>query len=293
MNKCSNQSVIAPLTPIQTTRPFEIVTTDIMGPLEITAQNNKYILVVCDHFTKWVELFAIKSLSAEEAADKLMQVIYRHSAPEAILSDQGTNFQSNLLSELWELLDKHKLRNTPYHPQCDGLTERFNRTLQPMIAAYLNERKDDWDDKLAALQFAYNTSVHATTNCSPFELVYGRIPKLPIDLIFDNLRLHTELELTQEEYSKQVQRTLTDSFKIVTATTNNKVMKSKLNYDRKVRTVNYQVNEQVWLNNKMNNANKKFSAKWIGPYIVINKMDRIAEDCISKHWGLHRDASTL
>jgi hypothetical protein len=70
-------------------------------------------------------------------------------------------------------------------------------------------------------------------------------------------------------------------------------MKSKLNYDRKVRTVNYQVNEQVWLNNKMNNANKKFSAKWIGPYIVINKMDRIAEDCISKHWGLHRDASTL
>ena len=293
MNKCSNQSVIAPLTPIQTTRPFEIVTTDIMGPLEITAQNNKYILVVCDHFTKWVELFAIKSLSAEEAADKLMQVIYRHSAPEAILSDQGTNFQSNLLSELWELLDKHKLRTTPYHPQCDGLTERFNRTLQPMIAAYLNERKDDWDDKLAALQFAYNTSVHATTNCSPFELVYGRIPKLPIDLIFDNLRLHTELELTQEEYSKQVQRTLTDSFKIVTATTNNKVMKSKLNYDRKVRTVNYQVNEQVWLNNKMNNANKKFSAKWIGPYIVINKMDRIAEDCISKHWGLHRDASTL
>jgi transposase InsO family protein len=192
MNKCSNQSVIAPLTPIQTTRPFEIITTDIMGPLEVTAQDNKYILVVCDHFTKWVELFAIKSLSAEEAADKLMQVIYRHSAPEAILSDQGTNFQSNLLSELWELLDVHKLRTTPYHPQCDGLTERFNRTLQPMIAAYLNERKDDWDDKLAALQFAYNTSVHATTNCSPFELVYGRIPKLPIDLIFDNLQLHTE-----------------------------------------------------------------------------------------------------
>ena len=82
-------------------------------------------------------------MTAEEVAKKLMNVICRHEAPEAILSDQGSNFQSELISELWELLDVHKLRTTPYHPECDGLSERFNRTLISMISSFVNEKHDN------------------------------------------------------------------------------------------------------------------------------------------------------
>lgn len=78
----------AELTPLRPTRPLELITTDIMGPLPITKKRNRYILVVVDHFTKYVEIFALKTLEASEVADKLVEFICRHSVPDAILSDQ-------------------------------------------------------------------------------------------------------------------------------------------------------------------------------------------------------------
>ena len=128
---------------------------------------NKYIVVVVDLFTKYVELKALKSLKAEEAANKLLETMYRHGVPQKILSDQGTNFQADLLNTIWELLDVHKMRTKPYHPEGDGETERFNRTLHPMLLAHANEDKDNWDDQLQQLAFAYNTSIHATTGYTP------------------------------------------------------------------------------------------------------------------------------
>ena len=107
--------------------------------------------------------------------------------PKKILSDQGRNFQADLLNAVWELLDVHKLRTTPYHPECDGETERFNRTLHPMLLALVKDDKDDWDQHLQQLAFAYNTAVHATTGYTPFELVYGRKAKLPIDIFQQNI----------------------------------------------------------------------------------------------------------
>ena len=82
------------------------------------------------------------------------------------------------MSELLELLDIHRTKTTPYNPQCDGLTERYNRTIKSMLAVYVNENESgtNWDPMLHYLQFALNTSVQKTATCTPFELVYGRIP---------------------------------------------------------------------------------------------------------------------
>ncbi len=88
----------------------------------------------------------METQTAEEIAKRLMLVFYRFGIPETILSDQGTNFQSILLAELYELLDVHKVRTSPYHPQTDGITERFNRTLQAMLSCYVQENQKDWDD---------------------------------------------------------------------------------------------------------------------------------------------------
>lgn len=155
----------AELTPLRPTKPMELVTTDIMGPLPITKKRNRYVLVIVDHFTKYVEIFAIKTLEATEVADKLVEYICRHSVPDAIQSDQGTNFQAEIIEELCLLLDIHKVRTTPFHPEGDGISERFIRTLKTMMAHYTNREKSDWDAELGLLQFAYNTATHSTTKC--------------------------------------------------------------------------------------------------------------------------------
>lgn len=175
----------ASLQPLLPTRPFELVTTDIMGPITKTKSGNLYVLVAIDHFTKWVELFPLSEISAKTVANRLMSMFLRHGIPETLLSDQGTNYQSELMAEFCELLDIHKVRTSPYHPQCDGITERFNRSLQAMLTSYVNEKQDNWDELLPNLAFAYNTAVHSATKMFPFQLLYGRIPKVPSDLIFE------------------------------------------------------------------------------------------------------------
>ena len=168
----------------------------------------------------------MESITAAELAKRLMLVFYRHGIPDTILSDQGTNNQAALLAELYELLDIHKVKTSPYHPQCDVLTERFNRTLQAMLTSNIDENKKNWDELLPTLAFAYNMAVNATTKMTPFELVYGRTPKVHLDLIYPQLKL--ELFLSKEGYANQVQSALHSAFKLVIKNRNLSMDKNKL-----------------------------------------------------------------
>jgi transposase InsO family protein len=134
-------------------------------------KGNNYIMVIIDHFTRWMELYALKRMEAIEVAEKSLEFTCRHGSLLKILSDQGTNYQSELLNELYEILDIEKLRTTPYHPECDGLSERSNRTNEMALTMLVNEGMDNWDELLPQIQLAYNSSVNKTTNCSPFELM--------------------------------------------------------------------------------------------------------------------------
>jgi len=176
------------MTPIVSSRPLEIITADITGPLPRSSLQNKYALVVVDHFTKWVEIFPLRTQEATEVAKRLMKVVCRFGIPDQILTDQGTNFQAELLEEIWNLLDVHKTRTTPYHPQCDGQSERFMRTIKEMITSYVSENQRDWDAKLEILTFAYNTATHEGTKHSPYYLMFGQKPKVPLDLISPTIR---------------------------------------------------------------------------------------------------------
>ena len=194
------------LMPLAPTRTLVLITMDMAGPLPTTKRGNKYILVICDHFTKFVQAYALRGMTAEEVAEDAIKYCLIFGIPEAVLTDRGTNFTSQLIESLWERLDVHTLRTTAYHPQADGITERFNRTIKVMLAQFVDQHgQDDWDLKLDKLTFAYNTAVHATTKFSPFELMFGRIPKLPIDLVYDQtdsneLRDKIEVEWITSEY---------------------------------------------------------------------------------------------
>jgi hypothetical protein len=145
-----------------------------------------------------------------------------------------------------------------------------------MISAFVNEKHDNWDKLLPSLAFAYNTAVHGTTKCTPFEIIYGRKPKVPIDLICQDKKV--ELFLTPENYAVTVQKQLQDAFKAVNENRKVEMDYAKLNHDRKVRAANFELNDLVWIldPSKSPGKSKKLKKKWNGPFritAIINDVD--------------------
>ena len=168
---------------IEAKAPFNTIAMDILGPFHESRQGNRYIIVIIDYFTKWVECFALPTQSTADIALKLVEeVICRHGSPKRILTDQGTNLDgAQLAKDIYKLLRTKKIRTSAYHPQTDGLAEKFNHTLASMLTHYVNKHQDDWDEHLNYVLFAYRTAIQESTKFSPFYLLYGRHPRLPMD----------------------------------------------------------------------------------------------------------------
>ena len=264
-----NRTALKPLKP---SRPFQIVTSDIMGPLPVSYNGNKYVLAIIDHFTKWTELFAIPDQEAKTVVLSFLHVIADHGVPDAILTDQGRNFESQLIEELCDLLDIHKIRTSPYYPECDGQTERFNRTLESMLASFVEENQRNWDELLPVVNFAYRTAVHKTTNFSPFELLYGRLPKLPCDLFLPGSVDNTIL--TPDSYGKKLKAVFESIYKEVQSTRSIRIEKFKFFHDRNVRCKSYSVGDLVWLEDSAPKPglSKKLRRKWKGPFKIIARL---------------------
>ena len=122
-------------------------------------------------------VYALPNQLANKIIKALQAFIMKFGIPNAFLSDQVKNYQSNLIAQLWELLDVKQKKTTAYHPECDGLSERLNRSVKKMIKCYINESHTDWDEHLDEIAFAYNTARHATTKYSTFFLMFGRHPR--------------------------------------------------------------------------------------------------------------------
>ena len=119
---------------IYTGEPFERVAMDIVGPLPRTERGNRYILTVVDHFTKHVEAYPLQDQEAVSMARVFLnEFVARYGVPYVIHTDQGTNFESNLIKELCKMLGIAITRTSPYHPQCDGQVERMNRTIIELL----------------------------------------------------------------------------------------------------------------------------------------------------------------
>ena len=163
-------------------RPFQLVGVDTVGPLPETAAGNKYIVVVTDYLTRWSEAVATPTCEAAEAARVLMeQVVCRHGFMESLISDNGSQYVNEVIAELCAMGRVKHITAPAYHPETNGLTERYNRTLKSMLKMYVREDQTDWDKFLPFVQFAYRTSYQESMRCSPFGMLYGREATLPLD----------------------------------------------------------------------------------------------------------------
>lgn len=171
------------LHPLPICASFERLHIDLMGPLPESPRGNKYIVVIIDAFTKWVEATAIPDKEAATIADFFVtNIISRHGVPQTVVCDNGLEF-SGEFAELCQKCYIELRHSSPNHPQTNGLVERFNKTLCLALQRSITGRNSyhDWDTHLHKVLFGYRTSGQASTKYSPFELLYGRHAVLPCE----------------------------------------------------------------------------------------------------------------
>src|SRR4051812_42873164 len=256
-----------PLHPIPVGEPFAKIGIDIVGPLPLTEKKNRYIIVATDYLTKWPEAEAVSEATGKRVAEFIYQtIICRHGCPKQLLSDRGTHFRNELVDNLLKKFEIQHLLSTPYHPQTNGLVERFNRTLCESLAK-ITEGQEDWDKHIAPVLFAYRTSKQSSTRMTPFYLVYGRNPQLPTmntdETIQGNIltRLFTlieELPQERETAKKNIQKSQE---------------KQKQRHDKKVDpTRKYRIGDKVLMYDAARDKHftGKLKPKWKGPYYIHN-----------------------
>lgn len=167
------KTVHPPLHPIEVQRPFQVVGVDIMD-LPLTKQGNRHVLVFQDHFSKWPMVYAIPDQQAHRIAQILCdKMIPMFGVPEALLSDRGTNLLSHLMKDVCRILGIKKLNTTAYHPQCNGMVERLNRTLKAMLRKHAGRFGLQWDQFLPGALWAYRNTPHESTKEKPSFLLFG------------------------------------------------------------------------------------------------------------------------
>ena len=137
-----------------------------------------------DHYTRFARAYATCDKSAKTAADKLFNdFVMRFGFPETILHDEGGEFENKLFYNLEKLSGVKDWRTTSYHPKGNVQVERFNRTLLSMLRALPEKQKTCWHDHLNKVAHAYNCTCHDSAGFPPFYLLFGRTPRLPIDIM--------------------------------------------------------------------------------------------------------------
>jgi hypothetical protein len=158
-------------------QPLDFVAIDILGPLTKTIKGHQYLLVIADRFSKLVRTIPLKTITTFTVASAFCHHwVFIYGAPRLLLSDNGTQFNSKFFQACCQILGIHQKFTTAYHPQCNGQVERFNRTILSQLRKYIGEHQNDWDLFNGALTYAYNTQVHTSTGCTPFELILSRPP---------------------------------------------------------------------------------------------------------------------
>ena len=140
-------------------------------------------MTVVDFATRYPVAVALKGIEAETVAEALVSIFCRVGVPREMLTDMGSQFTSSLMAKVSRLVSLKQLTTTPYHPQCNGLAEKFNGSLKQMLKRMCSERLRDWDKYIDAVLFAYRDTPQQSVGLSPFELVHGRTERGPMTIL--------------------------------------------------------------------------------------------------------------
>ena len=211
----------------------------------------------------------LRSIDAEHIAEELIKVFARVGVPWEILTDQGSNFTSKLLAELYRLLHIHAILNSLYHPQTDGLVERFNQMLKSMLRKMVDSEGKDWDKYLPYLLFAYREVPQVSTGFSPFELLYRRDIRGPLDVLRESWESKGSSDVSVIEHVVAMKEKRSQMTEIVHENLTKAQAKQKMWYDKNVQLREFKAGDLVLV--LLPSSSNKLLAQWQGPYSIEKK----------------------
>ena len=253
--------------------PFEQIAIDTSGPYPESFQGNRYIITVIDLFSGWPESFATSSKSAETVAKILLEhIIPRHACPRIMISDNGTEFCNAVIDQITTFSNIKHIRTSVYHPQSNGKCERYNRVQNDMLAKLVSKSQRDWDTKLPSILSAYRTAKNETTKYSPFFLLYGRDPVLPLDSI-----LSPKYRYQGEDYVPTMLENMHSAYSHVRHNLVQSHERNKFYYDRTAKPTKIKVGDMVYFRNptEATQNTSKLSCHWKPFYRVIKTINDV------------------
>ncbi|GFY34049.1 transposon Tf2-8 polyprotein [Trichonephila clavipes] len=218
--------------------PFHRIGIDLLGRFPKSAHGNKWIIVCTDYSTRYAITKALPTAEVDEIAKFLLEeIVLRHGAPRVIITDRGAVFRSRLVSSLVDLCNIDHRFTTAYHPQTNGLTERFNKTLADMLSMYVDVEQKNWDEILPFVTFAYNTAKQETTDSSQSRRITTASPSA-----------HSEAQ-----------------------------DKDRRRYDSKHQMVSYAPGDLVWVYTPVRKVglSEKLLRRYFGPYQVLRRLSAV------------------
>lgn len=261
-NKVSRLNRVPMKITTTSTKPFEKIFLDVVGPLPISISHSKYILTFQDDLTKFAGAIPMPDQEAETIGEIFVtELICRFGAPATILTDQGPNLLAQVFVHVCKLLQTHKIRTSAYHPQSNQV-ERTHRGLAEYLRNFVDHDKFDWCTWLPYAMFVYNTTPHSSTNFTPFELLFGHIADIP-----QALKQKPDPCYNYDTYSNIMKAKFQHSHKMARENILKNKNRSKAYYDVNTRPVHFQIGDQVLLRNEK--RKNKLSELWTGPYEVL------------------------
>lgn len=266
VHRKSQTNQIAPLVNINTTYPLELVCMDYVT-LEKSSGGYQHMLIITDHFTRYVQAVPTRNMTARTTAEALLKnFIFHYGYPNRLHSDQGANFTGKIIHEICKITGTKKSRTSPYHPMGNGMTERFNRTLFDMLGTLDPDKKTKWKEYVAPLVSAYNCTRHESTGQTPYFLMFGRHPRIPIDLA---LNVSGKDFKSLNDYVKNLKTRMKDAFRIAKDVADRARKKQKEGYDLKARGARIDIGDRVLVKILAFEGKHKIMDRWEEkPYIV-------------------------
>ena len=249
--------------------PMQTLNVDLVGPLPTTKSGFKYIMSVQDGFSRFIQLFPLKSKETSEVVKTLLErVISVFGCPLTVHSDQGKEFTSNLMKELLKALQIKQTFTPPYNPNSNPV-ERFHRTLAGMMRTILDREDKDWSKALPSITLAYNSKVNSSTGVTPSLAFTGREIKIPVDLVVGVP--HQEVRSVHEHVRVMLDR-YHRIFQHVTTTQAGVIRRNAKQYAGD--EAQYAVGDPVWYLSArlVPDKPRKLTNSWTGPWEVVSKV---------------------
>ena len=255
--------------------PFDKVAVDIIGPVKpVSDAKNRYVLVMVDFVTRYPEAVPLRDIEASTVAEALITIWSRVGFPKEVLTDQGSQFTSGMMRDVYRMLGIQGITTTPYHAQANGLVERFNGTLKRMVKKLAMEKPSDWDRWIPAALFAYREVPQASTGFSPFELLYGRNVRGPMKVLRESWTGSDPDQVrTVGQFVMELKDNIQETCDIAKQSLIQASQSQKAHFDRKTVQRTFEPGERVLVLRPM--KNNKLELTWKGPYKVVQKLNDV------------------